>query len=178
MRNILAVLVVLLGLAATPLAAHATPVTYNLTLTNSVGNISGGTAFLTVDSTPNNVFALFTEGGAPGSLLSALSFSIGGDTFTLADSVGGANAVFTGGQLSNITYLGTLAAGGKVTIALSANGLSYAFDDELTSLYSFGVIDVDANVPPSATAPEPSTLMLFGTGVLGLAGFGARKLVA
>lgn len=177
MRKILSALVVVLGLTAAPLAAHAMPVTYNLTLTNLVGNISGGTGSLMLDSTPNNVFAVFTEGGTPGSLLSSLSFTIGGDTFTLADSTGGANVVFTGGLLSDVTYFGTLAGGGKVTIALESNGLSYGYVDELTSLFSSGVIDVDSGVSTSV-APEPSTLMLLGTGVLGLAGFGARKLVA
>lgn len=179
MRKILSGLVLVLGLAAAPIAAHASPVTYNLTLTNVVGNVAGGTGSFTVDSTPVGAFTTFSEGGAAGSALTALSFNIGGDTFTLANSVGGANAVFLSGSLFNILYSGTLANNSKVTISLASNGLQYAFYDQLTGLNSIGNITAtEAVVTPVASAPEPSTLMLLGTGMLSAAGIARRKFAA
>jgi hypothetical protein len=177
MSKILTALVLVLGLAAAPVAAHASPVTYDLTLTSITGTVAGGTGSLTVDSVPNNIYAAFFEGGAAGSALTALSFDIDGDTFTLANSLGGANAIFIGGSLSNITYAGTLANNSKVTIALSSNGLTYAFFDQLTGAYSIGDIAATSagNVAP---VPEPSTLMLLGTGVLSAAGVARRKFAA
>jgi hypothetical protein len=179
MRKILSALVLILGLAAAPVAAHASSVTYDLLLTNIAGNVAGGTGSLTVDAQPG-VFSVFTQGGAAGSALTALSFNIGGDLFTLADSAGGANAVFLNSNLFNIQYLGTLANNNKVTISLAANGLLYTFYDQLNGSISNGFISISTAAAPleTAHAPEPSTLLLFGTGVLSMAGVARRKFAA
>ena len=170
MRKLLSALVLLAGLAVAPVAAHATPVTYDLTLTNVIGNVSGGTGSLTVDSAPGSGFQLFSQGGAAGSALTDMSFTIGGDTFTLADGTG-AQAGFLNAGLLGILYSGNLSSG-KVTIALASAGLAYAFYDQLTALYSTGYIEA---TPAVASAPEPGSLLLFGTGALGIAAFAARK---
>jgi hypothetical protein len=170
MRKLLSVLALVIGLAAAPLAAHASPVTYNLTLTNVIGNVSGGTGSFTIDDSPNPIFDTFTQHGAPGSALTDLTFSIGGNTFTLADSVGNASVNFFLGNVTSINYLGFL--NGNLSISLASGLLGYTYTDLFGHELSVGVITV------SRATPEPSTLLLFGTGALGLVAFSLRKIVA
>lgn len=174
MRRILSALVMILGLVATPLAAHASPVTYDLNLINLFGNLSGGTGTLTIDSAPNGLIHNYFEGGSSGQALTDLSFTIGGDTFTLADSIGTASANFLLGTLIGVNYLGTL-DNGSVTISLVSGGLGYTYIDPAGRQLSSGIIT--ASRAPAVT-PEPSSLLLFGTGALGIAAFGARKFAA
>ncbi len=128
MRRILSALVIVLGLAVAPLAAHAAPVTYDLTLTNLIGNVSGGVGTLTIDSAPTGLTHNYFEVGSAGHDITNLSFTIGGDTFTLADSNGDAEANFLLGSLINLSYLGSL-GNNSVTIALATGGLGYTYVD-------------------------------------------------
>lgn len=175
MRKILSVLVLILGLAVAP-AAYASPITYNLTLTNLVGNIAGGTGSITLDDTPGSGLDIFSQPGLSGNRITDLSFSIGGDVFTLADAVSLTTASFFNGALTGIHYDGVLSSG-KVDINFDSVSLFYTFNDDLSGVSSYGIIG--GNVATNAAhAPEPSTLMLFGSGVLGLAGIARRRLSA
>lgn len=173
MRKFLSVFVLVLGFVAAPLAAHASPVTYDLTLTNLFGNISGGTGSFTIDSPPQGFADAFYQNGAPGSALTDLTFNIGGDVFTLADSVGTASVDFILGHVTSINYVGSLS--NSIQISLGSAGLTYAYLDTFGHELSSGIISVS---PGTAVTPEPSTLLLLSTGALGLAAFGARKFVA
>ncbi|WP_035349656.1 PEP-CTERM sorting domain-containing protein [Edaphobacter aggregans] len=177
MRKILSALVLILGLAVVP-AAHASPITYNLTLTSFGGliggNVAGGTGSITLDDTPGSGFDFFSQPGVSGNRITSLSFNIGGDIFTLADTTSLTWATFFNGALAGLHYDGSLTSG-KVDNDFDTISLFYAYNDDLTNKNSVGTIS--ANVA-SATAPEPSALLLFGSGALGLVGFASRKFAA
>jgi hypothetical protein len=173
MRNFLSALVLVVGLAVAPLTAHAAPVSYDLTLTNVIGNVPGGTGSFTIDAPPSGFVDAFYQNGAPGSALTNLSFNIGGDTFTLANSIGNASVDFFLGNLFSVNYVGSL--NNSITISLTSGLLGYSYFDAFDREISTGVISASRS---TAVTPEPSTLLLFSTGALGFAAFGARKFVA
>lgn len=170
MRKLFSALVLILGLVAAPLAAHASPVTYNLTLTNAIGNLPGGTGSFMIDDSPSGFFDTFYQNGTPGNALTDLTFNIGGNAFTLADSIGTASVTFLLGNVFSINYAGF--PKGNLTISLISGSVIYTYNDLLGQETSTGIITA------SQATPEPSTLLLFGTGTLGLAALGFRKIAA
>jgi hypothetical protein len=59
-----------------------------------------------------------------------------------------------------------------ISDALNYSGAPGAYFD------NFGTFDVVATDAPDPSAPEPSSFLLFGTGILGMAGMLRRKLLA
>lgn len=184
MRKLLSASLLALGLAVAPAAAHADSITYNLVLTptNPASNVGPGTGSFTITTAPstsgNSDFS--TSNG----VLTALSFSIGGDTFDLTNAVANYGDVFfQNGNLIQIVYTGG-AVNKSVDFSLNVGNLSYTFSD-LDNFASNGAMEFSQGTiaatidPPAAPAvPEPSALLLFGTGALGLAGIVSRKLMA
>jgi hypothetical protein len=174
MRKILAVLSLALGLVMAPAAAHASPVTYNLTLVNVLGNVfAGGNGSFTIDDTPNFPADAFVQNGAPGHDLTDMLINIGGNTFTLADSNTPASVDFLLGQVASINYDGSLGRG-LFKITLNSGSLGYIYTNLMGQQLSAGTIFAT----PVAATPEPSSLILLGTGALSLASFGRRKFFA
>jgi hypothetical protein len=171
LRHYFSALLLLCGLAVAPVAAHASPVTYDVVLNNVIGNTGNGTGSFTLTNTPTLLPSSYStvNGG-----LTDLNFTIGGDTFDLGNAVGNFGEVdFLLDHLVSVVY-----AGGDIskTVAfvLQSNLLWYNFTDLGTGAHSSGYIT--ASVDPAPT-PEPATLLLFGTGMLGLAVLASRKLV-
>jgi PEP-CTERM motif len=184
MRKFLSFLILPLSLAVAPAAAHADSLTYNLILTATTpgSNVSGGTGSFTITGAPspsgNSDFST-SNGG-----LTALSFSIGGDTFNLTNGIGHYGDVFfQNGNLISVIYNGG-AFDKTVDFSLVAGALTYTFADfdNLGSNgefeFSQGIISATVDPPAAPAVPEPSALLLFGTGALGLAGVVSRKLTA
>ncbi len=167
----------LLGLTlilVAPLAAYASPVSYDLVLTNVVGNISGGTGSFTINNAPDTALNSVSTYLQSDNSLSAMSFLIDGTSFSLADTFGGTLARFISGDLSDITYFGI---NSTFTISLAANGLQYQFYNAANGDNSIGT--VSASLAGGDTAvPEPNSVLLFGTGLLAFAAIGSRKLFA
>jgi PEP-CTERM motif len=193
-------LAVLATLAASTLAAHAAPVTINF---NTLGGGEGSTfttyseSGFTVSAQSGSWFVASGGGsfGDPSPDIGAqpsgtLAVTDGGGLFNF-DSLdlgifsadgGAADYTITGfsGGTAVYTQMGSL-SGSTAGTFVTLDGT-----DQSTSITSFtialsgnplgvNVDNIDLNTVPASVTPEPSTLALFGTGILGLAGAARRK---
>jgi len=160
-------------------AMHATPITYNLTLTETDGNGSkySGTGQVTLDvagGIKNYVGYTTTTG------LLAMSFTIDGQTFNITDPTNQGNAVFAFSDVANggvwdVTFSETNANGYRL---VSTSGYIFYMPPNNTPVSPgwTGVFTASA-APPHGSAlptPEPGSIALLGTGLLVCAG-GLRR---
>ena len=168
MRSLLPTLA-LLGALALPAAAHAS----TFTVTGSGDGVSG-TGVLTATDNGNGSFSI-TGLSAPGSgitpaLLAPGTFNANDNLFfpaaaTLVDSKGFAFQATQGNTTFKIDIFSP-SAGTYAAAYLDNDGLS------LTIPVTMSLV----TTPPAV--PEPSSLMLLGTGIAGVAAFMRRKLIA
>jgi PEP-CTERM motif len=173
LRQYFSALVLVLGLAVAPVAAHASPVTYDVVLNSLTGNTGNGSGSFTINNPPTAPVSDYNS--ADGSLIN-LSFIIGGDVFNLGNALNGYGEVdFLHGILTNVFY-----NGGDITksVAFQLNSglLLYSFNDFDKGEHSTGYISATVDPSGNSPVPEPTTLLLFGTGMLGLGALASRKL--
>jgi hypothetical protein len=149
-------------------AMHASPITYDLVLTADKGSPFSGTGTLTIDSAPSTTtVSNYTSGSG----LENLTFTIDGQNFSMKDpGVSGTLVQFVNGALSDITFSEEIGASPYRFALHSTANYAFYYDNELK--VSTGTITA------IAPAPEPGSLALLGTGLLGGAGVLFRRLSA
>lgn len=149
---------------AVPATLHASPVTYNLTLTPGAGSPFGGTGSITLNSAvPSTGQVDYTQ--ANGGLLD-VTFNIDGQNFSLT---GTTLVRFLNGQINDITFAETIGATPDRFTLDSTSGYAFYYNDGQAASYgTFAVTGTSGSSP--SPVPEPSSLLLFATGLLGAAG--------
>ena len=143
-------------------ALHASPITYNLTLTPGAGSTIGGSGSFTVEGAP--VSSGISKYTAASGNLDALSFSLAGETFSLAGDTT-ALVEFLNGSLYDITFAEQLDGSTNHRYDLqTSGGYAFYYNNELSE--SAGTFAA-TQAPSPSPVPEPGTLALLVTGLLG-----------
>ena len=187
------ILLALLALAL-PVASFASSVDF----TNSGGTLSGSSSGLTLTGseliavkglgggglvTGNLGTLSFTTGALTGSLANGGTFAAGG-TFTIAGNGTVFSNTFTGSFAGPVTWTLITLLNGTHNYTLSGAVSGPGFNGatiQLTINTGKGFFDGSTTISSGDTnllVPEPSSLTLLGTGLLGLAGVVRRKIRA
>jgi hypothetical protein len=158
-----------------PASLHASSITYNVVLTPSAGSIYGGTGSFTIDGAPSA--SGISDYSKSNGKLTDVSFLIDGQTFTLAGAIGDTLVRFLNGSLNDITFAETIGTSPNRFTLNSTSGYAFYYNDGQAASYGTFTATV-SDVPSTSPVPEPGSLALLGTGLIGGAGALFRRLSA
>ena len=172
-----ATLLAIAATGSTAQLAHASTVTYGLTLTDTANTTYSGIGTLIISGPPaiSGTDQFCGSNACGGGSVVSLTFTVDGFNFSSADSGassgGSLQADFTNGILTALAFGETVGGNDRLQIPFSG-GLTYAFQSfSNPSVFTTGTI-TDSLV---AATPLPATLPLFASSLGALGFFGWRK---